>query len=321
MELSRPASSPPPAVRNPGPDWGYDFLCFLDRALPGFLLKPLLGVGAACALVLMPKQRRHSRAYLSTVFNRRARLNEVWRHFFTYSRVMMTRIHAAETGAHRCTPQPNFDSFRALMRSGRPALLGTIHFGNSDLLGFLLGEFRRHVHMIRLRVGNSRDTHRLSNQFGQWVSYVWVNETENLLFALKDAAQSGGSIAMMCDRVEHSSKAEPFDFLGARRLMPFTIYHLSLVFRLPVVFCLSVPGGTNESLLHASPVFEPDGPSREQNLARARAHFQAFLHQLETLLRANPYLWFNFHPLSPALPSARPRVATDDPQTASAAAA
>ncbi len=320
MELSRTASSSRPAPRNPGPDWGYDFLRLLDRTLPDFLLNLLLGFGAACALALMPQQRRHSHAYLSAVFRRPARLHEVWRHFHSYSRVMMTRIHAAETGNHRCTPQSSFESFRALMRTDRPALLGTIHFGNSDLLGFLLGEFRRHVHMIRLRVGNSRDTHRLSDRFGQWVTYVWVNETENLLFALKDAAQSGSSIAMMCDRVEHSSKVEPFDFLGARRLMPFTIYHLSLVFRLPVVFCLSVPGAKNESLLHASPVFEPDSPSREQNLARARAHFQAFLHQLDSLLRDNPYLWFNFIPLSPALP---PSESSPSPvrQPASSAAA
>lgn len=301
MELSRTTPSSRPPLRNPGPDWGYDFLKRLDRTLPDFLVQPLLGFGAACALILMPRQRRHSHAYLSTILRRPARLREVWRHFHTYSRVLMMRIHAAETGHHRCLPQPSFESFRALMCTDRPALLGTIHFGNSDLLGFLLGEFRRHVHMIRLRLGNSRDTRRLSDRFGRWVTYVWVNETENLLFALKDAAQSGGSIAMMCDRIEHSSKVEPFEFLGARRLMPFTIYHLSIVFHLPVVFCLSVPGAKNESLLHASPIFEPDGPSREENLARARAHFQAFLRQLESLLRANPYLWFNFLPLSPAL--------------------
>lgn len=307
MELS---SSPPPALRNPGPDWGYDFLRAADRVLPAFILNPLLALGAAVAVLAMPKQRDYSRAYLSAVLRRRATRREVWRHFFTYARVLMARIHAAETGSHRCRPQPGFEPFRALMQSGRPALLGTFHFGNSDLLGFLLGEFQRHVFMIRLRVGNSRDTHRLSDRFGRWVTYVWVNETENLLFALKDAAQSGGSIALMCDRVEHSSKTEVFDFLGARRALPFTIYHLSLVFRLPVVFCLSVPGKTNESLLHASPVFEPNGPSKEENLARARAHFQAFLHQLESLLRHNPYLWFNFTPLSPAVLDANPAAAS-----------
>ena len=286
---------PVPARRNPGPDWSYEFRRGIDR-LPAGMLNPVLATGAWIAMCLMPKQRGNSRAYLSMMFGRRARAGEVWRHFFTYTQAMMARVRAAESGAHRCVPQPSFDPFRGLMKSNRPALLGTFHFGHSDLLGFLLGEFRRHVHMVRLRMGNSRDTHRLSDRFGDWVTYVWVNQNQNLLFALKEAAQSGGSIAMMCDRIEHSSKVEAFDFLGARRLMPFTIYHLSLIFGLPIVFCLSGPGATNESLLHASPVFEPNQASKEANLARARTHFQAFLSQLESLLRSNPYLWFNAIP-------------------------
>jgi predicted LPLAT superfamily acyltransferase len=94
--------------------------------------------------------------------------------------------------------------------------------------------------------------------------------------------------------------------------MPFTIYHLSLVFGMPVAFCLSVPGAANQSLVHASPVFEPDTAPKAANLARARVHFQAFLHQLEALLRANPYLWFNVLPATvastPAAPEPRLRV-------------
>ena len=293
-------------LRNPGPSWGYDLFRCIDGLLPKALLTPLFGLGAWAAVVVLPKQRRHSRAYLSTMFGRRARLREVWRHFFTYVQVMMIRIRAAEGAAHDCISLPSCDAFRELMKSERPALLGTFHFGNSDLLGFLLGTFRRHVHMIRLRVGNSRDTLRLSHRFGEWVTFVWVNQAENLIFSLKEAVQSGGSIAMMCDRVEHSSKVEAFHFLGARRLMPFTIYHLSLVFRMPVAFCLSVPCAANQSLVHASPVFEPDGASKEANLERARSHFQAFLQQLEALLRTNPYLWFNVLPASHGITAAAP---------------
>jgi predicted LPLAT superfamily acyltransferase len=293
-------------LRNPGPSWGYNLLRRIDGLLPDALLNPLVGLGAWVAVAVLPKQRGYSRAYLSTMFGRRAHLREVWRHFFTYVQVMMIRIRTAEGSAHDCVPRMGGEGFRELMSSNRPALLGTFHFGNSDLLGFLLGTFRRHVHMIRLRVDNSRDTQRLSSRFGPWVTFVWVNQAENLLFALKDAAQSGGSLAMMCDRIEHSSKVEAFHFLGTRRLMPFTIYHLSLVFRMPVAFCLSVPGAANQSLVHASPVFEPDNASKEANLERARSHFQAFLHQLESLLRANPYLWFNVLPASQVFTATAP---------------
>jgi predicted LPLAT superfamily acyltransferase len=190
------------------------------------------------------------------------------------------------------------------MASGRPALLGTFHFGNSDLLGFFLREFRREIFMIRLRVGNSADTDHLGARFAPWVKFIWVNESENLLFALKSAAQSGASIALKCDRPEHSAKLAAFDFLGARRWFPVTIYHLALLFRQPVVFCVSTPGAADESQLYASPVFEPDAGSKTENLARAHAHFQAFLAQVEALVRAQPMLWFNFTPLNPVAPAA-----------------
>ena len=301
MALNGSHSSLP---RNPGPNWGYGFLRRFDRFMPA----PLAGVGLAAgtwvAVLAMPKQRRYSRDYLAAILPRRPGWRDVWRHFFAYTQMMMARIRAAETGSHACEPQPGFESFCTLMRSGQPALLGTFHVGTSDLLGFLVGTYRRRVHMIRLRVDNSHDTRHLAETFGEWVTYVWVNQKDNLLFVLKDTAQRGGTIAMMCDRVEYSSKLEPFRFLGASRLMPFTIYHLALVFDLPVVFSLSLPSGPDRSRLYASPVFQPDPrEAKSVNLARARGHFQQVLDELEALLRAEPYQWFNFIPLSPALPS------------------
>lgn len=307
----RSAATSPPLLRNPGPDWGYELFRRADRLLPRSIFNALLGLGTWIAVGVMAQQRRLSRDYLSAVFRRPARQHEIWRHFLTYVQAMLVRLRAAEGGEHVCTPQPNDRAFSDLMESRRPALLGTFHFGNSDLLGFLLGTFRRHVHMVRLRVGNSRDTHRLSDRFGRWVTYVWVNHSADLLFALKHAAQSGSSLALMCDRVEYSSKVESFQFLGARRQMPFTIYHLSLLFRMPVIFCLSVPSSDNESRVHTSPVFEPDDLPKEANLQRARLHFQAFLRQMEALLRDNPYLWFGAVP--PPVELALPTVAVTPP--------
>ena len=301
-------------IRNPGPLWGYDLLWSFDHLLPRSVLSAVLGAGCWVAVVVLARQRRDSRAYLTAIFGRPARLREIWRHFLTYVEMMMVRIRAAEGGAHEAMLQNNDGAFHRLMKSRRPALLGTCHFGNSDLLGFLLAKFRHPVHMIRLRVGNSRDTHRLADRFGQWVRYLWVNQSEHLLFALKEAAQSGGSLVMMCDRIEYSSKVETFQFLGAQRQMPFTIYHLALMFRMPVALCLSVPGRNGNSEIHVSTVFEPDGVNKEANLARARAHFQAFLSQLDALLAVNPYLWFN------ALPRAATLDATVSKPTVQAAA-
>ena len=197
----------------------------------------------------------------------------------------------------------NAAGFEALVASGEPALFGTFHFGHSDLLGFLLAEKGRKIALIRLKVGNSRDTELLGARFREGVSFLWVNDPANLLFELKGALEAGQSLAMKCDRLEFSARAEPFAFLGARRLFPFTIYHLAVLFSRPVVFCVAVPSSAPDVLhVHASPVFRPDPQlSRAENLSRAQAHFQDVLTALEQLVRQQPLLWFNFLPMNPAV--------------------
>ena len=105
-----------------------------------------------------------------------------------------------------------------------------------------------------------------------------------------------------------SARTESFEFLGAKRLFPVTIYYLAMIFGRSVILSVGMPTKTGAELF-ASPLFSPQpGESRTALMARAREHFQDFLRHLETLLREKPYQWFNFTPLNPAaVPVAAPR--------------
>jgi predicted LPLAT superfamily acyltransferase len=298
----RPSAPKPP--RNPGPSWGYRFISLCDAALPEFVFFPLRWLGTWVSLAFMPAQRAHSRAYLQAITGRPVPLASVFRHFFAFEEFLLLRLRVARGYPQRGELAPDATGFHTLLATGEPALLGTFHLGHSDLTGFLLGrQEHRQVFMVRQRVGNSHDTEVLGTLFAQWVKFIWVNEAENLLFALKDAVAAGGSVALKCDRLEFSAKTEAFDFLGARRVFPFTIYYLAFIFSRPVVLCVGVPGGAGRSVVRSSPLFVPDpAAGKAPNLARARLHFQEFLGQVENLLRADPYLWFNFLPLNPPAP-------------------
>lgn len=288
-------------ARNPGPCWGYHFLRSCDHLLPKLIFKLLRAAGTWIALACMPSQRQHSRDYLRITLGREPTLYDVFRHFFTFEEALMLKLSVANGRPHTPVVAPGSEHFVEHLRSGQRALLGTFHVGHSDLLGFVLGPRERHrVFMVRQRVANSHDTEILAKRSGGWLQFIWVNEPENLLFALKEAVATGGSIAMKCDRIEFSSKTESFEFLGARRIFPFTIYHLALIFKMPVLLSVGVPGEANTSILHSSPLWEPaPATGKTVNLASARTHFQNFLHQLEKLLREDPYLWFNFTALNP----------------------
>lgn len=299
------ASATPP--RNPGPSWGFAFLLWADRWWPRWFFRRMLVIGSWIGLAFMPAQRAASRAYLSVVFGRPARLAEVGQHFVAFAEFLLLKLRASRGVEVRCELEPeNAPAFETLVRSTQPALFGTFHFGGSDLLGYLLSERGRRVTVIRQRVGNSADTRLLGEKYRGRVSFLWINDPASLLFDLKIALEAGESLALQCDRLEFSAKTEAFQFLGARRMFPFTIYHLALLFGRPVVFCLAVPESSAAVLrVLASPVFTPDpGASRAGNTLAARAHFQAVLVQLEKLVRRHPFLWFNFLPLNPEAPAA-----------------
>jgi len=291
------------AVRNPGPRWGYRFLRLADRLLPEPLYRPLRAVGTLIALAGMPVQRRHSRDYLRAVRGRPPSFREVFRHFFAFEEALMLRLRVANGRQIPCVYAPGAEAFREWLRDGGPMLLGTMHVGVSDLLGFqLAGHAAGPIYLVRQRVGNSHDTEALAALYGRALRFLWVNDAGDFLFALKEAAGSPGAIALQCDRIGPGQRTEAFDFLGARRRFPFTLYHLAVIFDRPVILCFGVPAGRDCNRLHASPRFaRRPGESREQALERGRAHFQDFLRQLETVLRAEPWLWFNFLPLNPVV--------------------
>lgn len=274
----------------------------LDRTLPEGLYRPLRAAGTWVAVAAMPRQRRHSRDYLRVVLGREPRWRDLFHHFDAFGETLMLKLRVTNGRDHSCRFAPGGGGFAQWMDEGFPVLLGTFHVGVSDLLGFLLGgKKRRLVHLVRLRVDNAHDTEALLRRFGDQVKIVWINEPADMLFALKEAAASPGAIGLQCDRAEFSSRVEYFEFLGARRAFPFTIYHLARVFQRPVVLTVGLRETADTSVLYDSPVFRPEaGEPAERTRARAREHFQAFLIRLEGLLRANPWVWFNYTALPEA---------------------
>jgi len=302
-------TSPARPPRNPGPSWGYQFLRIADRVLPEIIFRPLRGIGTAIAMAGMPAERACSREYLSLVLGRAPALRDVWRHFFAFEEALMDKLRAANGKILPCTYAEGSANCSEWLLGDQPLLLGTFHVGASDLTGFLLGGYMKHpTYLVRQRVGNSHDTEQLAARFGDRLHFVWVNNPGEIIFALKDAAAGPAAIALQCDRVGYSARTESFEFLGAQRLFPVTIYYLAMIFGRSVILSVGMPTETGAEL-YASPLFTPQpGEARGAMMTRARVHFQAFLHQLETLLRKQPYQWFNFTPLNPPVtpePTAR----------------
>lgn len=286
---------------NPGPRWGYHAIAFFDRILPACIVRACVAAGALLGMLVMGEQRRHSRDYLQAVMGREPTAREQFRHFHQFAQALVRKL----TLSHRSPPQFTFAEgankagFEDLCQSGRPALFGTFHVGTSDLMGCLLSDFGRSVSLVRLRVGNSLDTEILEKMFRGSVRFIWINDGDGFVFGIRDAVERGESIGLQCDRIDQGGRQAPFRFLGKERMFPTTIYHLAGLFRMPVAFAFSVtPEPEFPIEVHTSRVFEPVG-DRDRDLALGMQHFQEVLDDLESHLRREPCLWFNFRPLNP----------------------
>lgn len=286
--------------RNPGPSWGYSLIFIVSRILPWPVMRFVLRMSSLVSMALMKEQRRHSRVYLRDALGREPGWVDCWKHFSAFAEFLVRRFDAASGSVSVFESVDDAEGrLRAMVSDKEQVLFGGFHFGNSDLLGFWLSEFGLSVRMLRYQVGNSNDVKWLEKRYGDSVGFLWVNEPQNFIFTLKNAVEEGHSIAMKCDRIEYSSKLEVFDFLGAKRWFPFTIYHLSVLFDLPVVLSIGLPLDRYGTRVYSSETYRPVGKNKKEKLERARIHFQDTLSVLEEWVREHPYEWFNFQDTVP----------------------
>jgi len=285
---------------NPGPSWGYAFISFLERVSPGWFFGFILSIGTLVGMLCMGRQRRHSRDYHEALFGKKPGLRQQFRQFRAFMDALVIKLQAGRGVLPRFEYLAEADkgSFEQLMASGQQAFMGTFHVGYSDMMGCMLKTFDRRISLIRLRVGNSMDTDVLQKLFGDMVRFLWINEPDEFIFRLKQAVDDGETIGIQCDRTEFSSRTDVFEFLGARRRFPTTIYHMANLFKLPVAFAFTGRRSKDGVIsVYTSPIYRPV-EDRVESLKSAHAHFQGVLSDLERHLQQYPELWFNFLPLN-----------------------
>ncbi len=300
MAVAGKVAPQPPARRNPGPPFGLYLLHLADRWLPAPCHRAALHLGTAIAANLMRQRRAASTAYLEQLRGKPATRHDIHQHFASFTTALLQRLRLSrglQPHFFFHAPEQSRD-FETLCRSPQPALFGTFHVGQSDLLGCMLSDFGRRIALVRHRVGNSLDIDTVEKAFEKWVRILWINQPENFLFDLKAALESGLSIGLQCDRINHGGKLVTMDFLGAQRSFPFTIYHLAKMFGYPVAFAFAgQPDAAGNIPVITPPVFDPRKHTRP--LDAAKDHFQSTLRLLEDYLLEHPFIWYNFQELNP----------------------
>ncbi len=269
------------------------WLCNLAgrRAARGFIY-----VLAAYYTIFAAHGRRASRAWLSSVFGRRASLREVYKHLCTFALVALDRVFLLQGQRERFVLNSHgTEHLDALTAQERGAVLLGAHVGSFEAMRARAGGRGHDIRVLAYLENARKITQVLSVLAPEMHEKVIPLGSVDALLRAKKALEGGAMVAMLGDRTGLNSKTTQVMFMGKPAPLPTGPFLLASSLGCPVLLVFGIYRGGNWYEMHCEPFAErivlPRG-EREQAL---QAYAQAYATRLEHFARAYPYNWFNLY--------------------------
>jgi predicted LPLAT superfamily acyltransferase len=226
--------------------------------------------------------RRASRAYLTRVLGRPAKLAEVARHYLTFARVLHDRLYfLAGRSGEFTVERHGAEAVEQALAAGRGCLLLGAHLGSFEVLR-VLGSFERKLPVnVLLYPDNATNTDAalgaLRPELQERVIPLGRPQT---LLRVRECLERNEIVGMLADRALSAERSVQCRFLGAPARFPQGPLRVASILQAPVVLFFGLYLGGRRYALH----FEPFAGDVEAYAAR-----------LEHYCRLAPYNWFNFY--------------------------
>lgn len=245
------------------------------------------------------EERRDSRAYLSRVFGRPARLREVYRHIHTFASTVLDRFFLLSDDLRRFDVRIHgVEALHAQLDKERGVLLFGSHLGSFESLRALARQRPDRSIRVVLDKGHSEAVTRVLDAINPEIAATVIDAGQPgpaIMLEIQRAAEEGAMIALLVDRTQPGETSVRVPFLGAPAAFPMAPWQIAAVLKIPVVLAFGLYRGGNRYDL----VFEPfsdgiDLPRRER-AAAVPALIGRYATRLEHHVRDAPYNWFNFY--------------------------
>ena len=265
----------------------------LGPRLSRMLLRPV------CAYFLLTrrKERLASDAYLHRVLDRAPGWRERWRHFWTFSQVLLDRVFILGGKHDAITLQPKRpETLSTALDEGQGCILMGSHLGSFEASRAI----KRARPEVQLRLVMDRQQSPAATRFLEALNpsvaeqVLDIGGNRNAGIALLNALEQGSLLALLADRARPGEKTLTVDFLGERAALPAGPFELAMVTQAPVVLFwgLHVAPGTYRVVFERFPT--PPRVARGDRETALHASAQAFADRLAHHAREAPYNWFNF---------------------------
>jgi predicted LPLAT superfamily acyltransferase len=264
------------------------------RQLARLLLYPI----CAYFLLFSPHARATSRHYLACALGRRARLIDLWCHYFAFAATVLDRVYFIEGRFDRFEIEfRRSERFEKTLAKGRGCLLLGAHLGSFELLRAIGGAHRLSVNVVMYEDNAANITEVLNDQLDPAVRRrVIVPGEMDTVLRISECLARGEAVAMLGDRLAGSSdKTVICRFFGRDAVFPQGPLLLALRLGVPVYLFAGLYQGGKRYVVHLEPFCEEPQANRAERAAWIREWTQRYADRIEHFCRLAPYNWFNFY--------------------------
>ena len=250
-------------------------------------------------LIRRGPERRASRAYLTRVLGRPARLLDVARHIHCFASTIIDRVYLLSERFRRFEMNRHgIDPLHEVMDRGQGVLLLGAHLGSFEALR-VLSLYRPSAKIrVVLDVGHNPAITSMLDALNPELARTVIDAGQDgtaVVLAIKDALEEGALVTLLADRVHPGERRVSAQFLGDRAEFPASPWLIASALQVPVALCFGLFRGGNRYDLYFEVFAESlkiDRRRRQQDLSQ---WVQRYADRLEHHLRIAPFNWFNFY--------------------------
>lgn len=259
------------------------------------MARPIL-YGIALYFVLSaPRERAASAQYLARVGKGAPGPLDIYRHFFTFSTVIMDRLYfLANRTEQLSVALHGIDTFHEIRATNHGFLLASAHFGSFEALRVLAISERNLPVKALMHTETSSQLNDLLSSFNPTVtdSVIALGQPGAML-EVKEWLEQGGIVGILADRIADGEKLTMVDFLGSPAPFPLGPWLLAGMLKVPVLLCFAVYRGGGHYDIYFEMLADALDTARRDREAAAERLAARYAERLAHYCRLAPYNWFN----------------------------
>lgn len=250
-------------------------------------------------LVLRGPERRASRAYLTRVLARPAKLADVARHIHTFAATILDRVFLLSENTRRFQVDiAGLDELHAVLDRGRGVLLFGSHLGSFEVLR-VLARARPDIPLrVLLDRGHNPAMTQLLEALNPEVAATVIDAGQDgptILLEIQQAIGEGAIVTLLVDRAKGDGATLRVPFLDAPAPFPTAPWAIAAVLHAPVMLAFGLYRGGNRYQLLFEPFSDGLRLARAERAQAMPALIARYAARLEHHARSAPYNWFNFY--------------------------